>query len=349
MNALGCYIFAGGFSIGLRDAGFDVLGHLEAGPYGVATFQRNFDRPVIQAPQLWHEAKRWAPKGKIDLMYCNPPCAAWSVVGRHRGTDDARVGCTRAAVAAGIMLRPTIWAWESVTQAWTHGNDFVRWMADQWMAEGYHVKLVFVNLLDHGAAQTRQRVFMVASRVEIDLSPTPRRRVLTAGDVIEQLGDPGHVPPLSAAWQRWLPETPPGARVYEAFQAAMGDDAPRRTFSTGRSVVIGRPNYLCHRIRADAPVGAFTGMPNHVHYAHDRLLGHREVMNLSGWPLSYELEGRPTSWQAQIAQAVQPPVARWLGLRARAALEAGHRVSRKVPPLEVIETRHKKVYKPETA
>lgn len=51
MNALGCYIFAGGFSIGVKQAGFDVLGHVEAGNYGVQTFIKNFDKQLAQAVQ----------------------------------------------------------------------------------------------------------------------------------------------------------------------------------------------------------------------------------------------------------------------------------------------------------
>ena len=81
MRAVGCYIFGGGFSLGVRRK-MDVICHLEGDDgYGVASVRRNQpDVPIFFGPSRWPiaELRAIAP----DFVYANPPCAAWSPIGR---------------------------------------------------------------------------------------------------------------------------------------------------------------------------------------------------------------------------------------------------------------------------
>jgi len=52
-TAVGAYIFAGGFTLGVREY-FDVLCHLEDGPYGIATVRHNLpELPIYIEEPSW--------------------------------------------------------------------------------------------------------------------------------------------------------------------------------------------------------------------------------------------------------------------------------------------------------
>jgi site-specific DNA-cytosine methylase len=118
-EAVGVYIFAGGFTIGMSDT-FNIRGHLEDGMFGVPTFKANFPRvPVWTNPDRWPVAKFQG----IDVVYGNPPCAPWSPVGRsmRHGSEnwrtDANVDCARRLIEYGLKVQPTIWVMESVSRS----------------------------------------------------------------------------------------------------------------------------------------------------------------------------------------------------------------------------------------
>ena len=46
-TAVGMHIFAGGFSVGVQQAGFEVACHLETSAYGVQTARDNLKIPVF--------------------------------------------------------------------------------------------------------------------------------------------------------------------------------------------------------------------------------------------------------------------------------------------------------------
>ncbi len=71
-TAAAAYCFAGGFTVGVKSAGFDVKCHLEGDKYGVSTFKTNYpDIPVYVGKENWPDE---LPGKKVDFIYGNPPC-----------------------------------------------------------------------------------------------------------------------------------------------------------------------------------------------------------------------------------------------------------------------------------
>src|SRR5687768_13498272 len=117
LKAVGCTIYAGGFTVGVKRH-FDVLCHLEGDKYGVATARANFPTmPIHVGKENWPlEQLR---RAKPDFVFGNPPCAPWSVAGKkgdHWKTDP-RLETTRGHFGLVEVLRPKVWAWESVLGA----------------------------------------------------------------------------------------------------------------------------------------------------------------------------------------------------------------------------------------
>ena len=319
-TAVGCYIFAGGFTVGVRQAGFDVLCHLEGdGGYGVPTFKKNF--PDINAyfgPSKWpDELLKQLPT--IDFVYGNPPCAAWSNNNFNSHSveawkDDPRVDCTRQHFGLLSKIRPTVWAWESVTQTPVKGAELVKKLTALALKMGYAVTQVFHDARYLGVPQRRKRWFMVCHRVELDFS-TGLCEEISAVDRLSTVSPVG--PPAydsmsnKATFDSVLHGIPAGKRLRNYWQEVICP--PDRQTIKPNGHVLGRPGFGHIRLPDHGPATATVGY-SMVHPTEHRFLSVNEVAMLAGYPNEYQfLGGKSGAAQLDlIARGVCPPVGKWL-------------------------------------
>src|SRR5437660_3050623 len=85
MRALGINIYGGGFTLGVKNAGFKILAQWEECDAGSKTFDLN-RRYFSGIPRPLRYAD-WplADTGKVHLIYANPPCAPWSSANTRSG------------------------------------------------------------------------------------------------------------------------------------------------------------------------------------------------------------------------------------------------------------------------
>lgn len=198
--------FAGGFTLGVVQAGFELVGKRELkGGFGVANCEAN--RHLL-GHGWWSEAsdeREWSvPTGGADLVFGNPPCSGFSVMSaKHfRGADSPINHCMWAFVGYVARVRPQVAVFESVQMARTRpdGLDLMRRLrahledrtGDRW--DLHHVRH---NALGLGGAAMRRRYFWVASRVPFGVEPPALRRLPTLNDVIGDLENLGTT---------WLPQ-----------------------------------------------------------------------------------------------------------------------------------------------
>jgi site-specific DNA-cytosine methylase len=75
--AVGFSIYAGHFTQGVIDAGYEVLAILEEGKFGTATHRQNYPYIAVhQDPARWPLAQ--LTEAKVDLLYSNAPCSGLS-------------------------------------------------------------------------------------------------------------------------------------------------------------------------------------------------------------------------------------------------------------------------------
>lgn len=311
--AVGCYIFAGGFTIGVSKH-FKIRAHLEAGSYGVATFKRNFPRvPVWKSPSTW-PLKQLA-RENIDFVYGNPPCAAWSPAGAtvQKGGNnwwtDPRVNCTRKLFEVLEQVRPKVWAWESVPQAATRGRPLVKKLTDKALEMGYAVTYLFTKGHFHGIPQPRRRFMMFCHDIELDLALHSRPCPITLGEKLGLRPDGTQDCPVWGAHY----VSPDQERFFNAMR-------PGESFrNLGEFLDDGmRHGFMFFRLRADSYGATFTSCMCHVHPTQPRWLSDSEMGRLCGWPDDYVWEGPDI--RAQMAQAVLPPVGDFTGERVAAAI-----------------------------
>jgi len=311
-TALGAYVFAGGYSLGVRRH-FELTTHLEDGLYGTATSKLNLGIEAWTDPRTWPVEEYQG----VDLVYANPPCAPWSAAGSKvkgdardysKGFDprDERVGCLRRVFGLLSSVRPRMLATESVTRFWTAGRPLVEAMARESAEAGYWTSVVLLDGYDCGVPQHRRRVFVVFHRDDVAWRRPAVEGPRTVRQAWADLEDrEPEIPGMWAEERECLKFAGEGAklrRVYDEIAESRGWDPPK-----------GRPGFLRRRLSWDLASPTHTGGDVLYHPSECRKISVREAQVLCGYPADYEFVGSIGGKFKQIAQAVMPPVGEWLG------------------------------------
>lgn len=348
LTALGVHIYAGGFTVGVSKH-FEPLGHLEEGDvgYGSPSAKRNFpELPMISGKP------NWAPfvddlmqrRGKPNLVYCNPPCAAFSVAGATmRGGGDAwrtdpRLSCWHNCFDIFKQVQPEFYVVESVCRAFTAGREFIDGFVTQAMGMGYSATHLLVDARWHGIAQIRKRYFMVLHKKTFNpISPNwaPPK---TAREALAEVDDPGFVSVIKDPVQNQMMMTlPQGTPMRPLWEKRMRETVgPEHVWPRNSSGVAGRPRLFLHRIKENAPIGTITG-DYFIHPTENRMLGMTELMHLNGYPQDYLFENHPRYWPSLIARGVSPKVAGYLAENIAHAINHGQYISN--PEMKIIDYR----------
>lgn len=325
-NALGVYIFAGGFTLGVSKH-FRVVAHLEGSNYGVPTFRKNFPyTPVWQHRATW--PLKWLKGQEIEFVYANPPCAAWSMAGktlkagRSSWISDERVNCVHHVFEVLEALEPTVLVWESVTQAYTRAPDLLRALRLKAKALGYSTTFLFMSAFSHGIPQPRRRFMMFCHKVKLDL-PYPNVQPRSPSDALGLRLEDGEwrqdcpvwgVPDMDPLYHRLARATPPGESLLDVWEEINEGDPAHWDLQA--------PMFFAVRLALDGIGYTQTSQISHVHPVWNRWLADSEVARLCGWPDDYTwVHQHDGPIRNQITQAVLPPVGDWVGEVVNTALE----------------------------
>lgn len=326
---MGVFCYAGGFSIGVKEH-FNVIAHLEDGPFGGATVNRNMPEIEINPnPGRWRNTYAQY-RGLVDLVHSNPPCAPWSMAGKavdgNRGltNSDERVKCVYQSYEVFEKVDARAWIWESVARTADAGRPIIEDLANRGADRGFSTTVVVFNGLDLGVPQERKRTFVVQHDFALDLeAPNVPRRVvrdvLRDDIVFDPVADTAN---MSWAERAVLPQTPAGGSLRDTFNKING--TPR--VDPDRKIVRGRPSFIRRRLRWDQPSFTVVGGPHLFHPDEDRLLSVPEVAAICCYPKDYEFVGRVNDRYAQIAKAVLPPAGEWIAGNIRRSLDKNEQI-----------------------
>jgi DNA (cytosine-5)-methyltransferase 1 len=352
LQALGVDIFAGGFTLGVRNH-FDILGHLEENSYGVRSVKLNMPHlPVHVGTSSWGPAitKFKQNHGHINFVYCNPPCALFSVAGATmRGGKDAwkkdpRQSCWRNCFSVFKAVKPDVFVIESVTRAYTAGIEFVNEFVNEALEMGYSATHLLIDAQYMGVPQRRKRYFMVLHNKHIQWVNPNWAPPMTVHEALSEVPDPGPVLDIKDDTQKLLlKDLKPGDALRPLWEDWMRKNVgpedvwPRTPFG-----IKGRPRMFVHRVEPHKPLGTLTG-DYFIHPTEDRFLGANELKRLNGFPTDYQFEGRPQYWASFIARGVCPPVGEWLARNVKSAIENGlpdsgnvYKVDLREPPKSIM-------------
>lgn len=204
--AIDLFAGAGGFSLGIEQAGFDVAIAVENDPVHAATYTFNFP----QTQMLWGDAAALSGEDlrsrlsnpTLDLIFGGPPCQGFSVMGKH-DLKDSRNRLVFHFCRLVRELQPRYFIMENVPGL-THTNNRVllRRLKQEFKAAGYKIAepVCVLNAAKFGIPQTRQRLFLLGTRQgEVMLSyPQPTDTTVTVRDAIADLPNLDAFPELQS-------------------------------------------------------------------------------------------------------------------------------------------------------
>ena len=160
---------AGGFTQGLKQAGWHHLLGIESDPIAASTYASNHEGRVLQK-DVHHVTEQDVPEEEVDLVACSPPCQSFSMAGKRK-PGDARDNLWEQALRIAVLLCKAKWiVMENVPGLLSkkaeddHKTPIMHLIRKKLRELGYHSEYRVLNAADYGVPQARKRVFLVARR-----------------------------------------------------------------------------------------------------------------------------------------------------------------------------------------
>ena len=160
MKVLSLFSGVGGFDLGFKRAGMEVVGMCEIDKYAQITLQKQFPEATLHTDVKEIKYER----GSVDLICGGFPCQDLSVAGKRQGLAGNRSGLWFEFARVIDEVEPKWVVIENVPGLFSSdgGRDLA--IIIQWLAQrGYGVGWRMLDSQGFGLAQRRKRVFIVAS------------------------------------------------------------------------------------------------------------------------------------------------------------------------------------------
>lgn len=339
MIVISLFTGIGGFEIGFHDNNVEVTKHLEIDEKCCETINSNSkfynktDLKIAPIDITKLEPKNFYSK-KVDYIVGGPPCQSFSAAGRRAGgvigTSDIRGTLFWYYCKYVDYFKPKAFIFENVRGILSSkgGEDF-NLICDSFSKIGYKLFWRLLNSSDYGVPQTRERLYLVGLRDDIDIKfkfPRPthgpdsvsQMDYVTPFSVLSELYDRKEKElPYGGKYGHLLPEIPAGEN-YRFFTEEMGHPNPRFAW---RSKFSG----FLYKLPFDEPCR--TIVANQSRYDgpfhwNNRKCTIDELKILQGFPQSYIINHSYGTSVKQIGNSVTPPVANYLCKAIMSQLES---------------------------
>jgi DNA (cytosine-5)-methyltransferase 1 len=328
-RALDLFCGAGGLSLGLSKAGFEIVAAIDNWPVALRSYSRNFPNHATWLENIadLENARLDAGNFKsLDLIAGGPPCQGFSI--QRIGSDlDVRNDLVMAFGHIVATLKPRMFVMENVPGLLgKRGVHIVRQLVHGLSAAGYEVRFQLLDAADFGVPQHRRRVFFVGWQSGANfVFPVPTH--LVHRTVCDAIGDlrpppadfsPDPMDPLHRRMRlshknlQRLALIPPGGG-FEDLPVDMRVDCHREgAAKIGHRAVYGR-------LDPSQPAATITGRFDSFtrgrfgHPWENRTISLREGARLQSFPDEHLFEGTQEEIAAQIGNAIPPLLAQAMG------------------------------------
>lgn len=165
MRVIDLFAGAGGMSLGLRNAGFDVVAAYDAWHPAIATYQHNMGNHIKQRDlkDILNIGSELAQL-KADMICGGPPCQDYSIAGERQEGENASM--TKAFAMLVCIAKPQWFLMENVVQA----NNSMAWAEAREILQrtGYGFTECKLDASYYGVPQSRKRLFIIGRIGERD-------------------------------------------------------------------------------------------------------------------------------------------------------------------------------------
>ena len=165
-NVVDLFCGAGGFSLGLKDTNrFSSILANDNDKDMCKAYSLNFSNTKVLSKCIsdinFVDLKR---KDAIDVIIGGPPCQAYSLSGK-RLKDDPRATLFLEYYRAIDIIRPHVFVYENVKGLFSYQKGIVyNQLQELFQQIGYELSINFVNAVNYGVPQSRERIFIVGYR-----------------------------------------------------------------------------------------------------------------------------------------------------------------------------------------
>lgn len=161
VRTLDLFCGGGGSSWGAQAAGAKIVCGVDAAPFAVRTFQRNFPKAKAVECSLTEEsgARDFADLGKIDLLLASPECTNHTCARGSRPKNELSRLTARYVLNFARDLRPRWVVIENVVSM--KGWDGYRGLVQELEKLNYNVLPQELDASDLGVPQRRKRLFLL--------------------------------------------------------------------------------------------------------------------------------------------------------------------------------------------
>lgn len=181
--AVDLFAGAGGLSLGLEQAGYEVAAAVEYDPIHAAVHEFNFpqgktfcaDVSMITGKQIRVESE--IGDREIHLVAGGPPCQGISMIGK-RAIDDPRNELLKAFVRVVLELKPRYFLMENVAGLMVGDHrQLLDEVVELFHASGEYQVVTPVKVLqaaDYGTPQSRRRMILLGARKDVPMPSYPK-------------------------------------------------------------------------------------------------------------------------------------------------------------------------------
>lgn len=196
--AIDLFSGCGGLTVGLKQAGFRVIGAVDVDPLSVETYRANhpevriwqMDIRDIEVSEL--RELLGVEKGQLDLLAGCPPCQGFSTIrtlNGHRHVNDPRNDLVYELLRFVEGFHPKAVMMENVPGL--AKDKRLRDVCRQLAKLGYSAHYRVLNAAEYGVPQRRSRMILLGSRLGPVEFTAPKSNRLTVRDAIGWLPEPG--------------------------------------------------------------------------------------------------------------------------------------------------------------
>lgn len=347
--------------IGIMQAGFNVLACIEIDPHCSDTLRDAAARERRNTRIIEDDIRAVDPKsllqelslevGNLDLLCGGSPCQSFSQIGKRGCLDDERgmllfefTRFTKVFKPKAIMIEQVKGLLNAPDKAGKIGGVYAL-LINNLETLGYEPKMKVINAANYGVPQTRERVFIVATRDGLHFEfpesthGDPKKQVgtlfpllpyMTVGAALHDLANPmpngsyqpddSHLDITPIGDRRRIYGVPEGSHLAKELHLP----AEQRCNLTKKDTTKFR------RLHRSETSNTLRCGEIFFHPTQDRYLTPREYMRLHGYPDDYLLKGpirgrsgrvRHLDQHRQVANSVPPPVAYIISQALRKTLD----------------------------
>jgi DNA (cytosine-5)-methyltransferase 1 len=301
VTVISTFAGGGGSSLGYHWAGFTELLAIDFDKNSCDTLKANFDFPVWQrdittvtAEEIFDFCK--IKKGDLDVLDGSPPCQGFSTAGK-RNLNDSRNDLFKDFVRLIEGLQPKVFVMENVSGMIKGGykgkfNEIMQTLKNT----GYNVKCKLMNAMWYEVPQSRERVFFIGVRNDLNIEPSypkPLEKSISIKEALYRLEDIGEI------YKNTSPKF--NLIVPQMKEGQQGTDI--KGITTGFQMVKPYYNKPCPTITKVCTGTWFSGL---IHPLFPRLFTINELKRLASFPDNYKFSGTFQEQWSRIGNAVMP-------------------------------------------